>query len=149
MKRVAQICVEAAVRGTARRQLREDARAEERDQTARDPNRHHEKSAADKAGDDRWVHKDARADDAAHDDECGIPAPQETYEFWWRRAHRGNVRIPAKRRVMFAIATFVLAVLGVTVAQMPPPGPVPPLSQPPLESGSCLDSPRRRPKACL
>lgn len=50
---------------------------------------------------------------------------------------------------MFAIATFVLAVLGVTVAQMPPPGPPPPLSQPPLESGSCLDSPRAVPKVLM
>ena len=46
---------------------------------------------------------------------------------------------------MFAIATFVLAVLGVTVAQMPPPGSLPPLSQPPLESGACLASPRAVP----
>jgi hypothetical protein len=50
---------------------------------------------------------------------------------------------------MFAIATFVLAVLGATVAQMPPPGPPPPLSQPPLESGSCLDSPRAVPKVLM
>jgi hypothetical protein len=50
---------------------------------------------------------------------------------------------------MFAIATFVLAALGVTVAQMPPSGPVPPLSQPPLESGSCLDSPRAVPRVLM
>jgi hypothetical protein len=49
---------------------------------------------------------------------------------------------------MFAIATFVLAVLGITVAQMPPPG-APPLSQPPLESGGCLDSPRAVPKVLM
>ena len=48
---------------------------------------------------------------------------------------------------MFAIATFVLAVLGMTVAQAPPP--MPPLSQPPLESGSCLDSPRPVPKVLM
>jgi hypothetical protein len=50
---------------------------------------------------------------------------------------------------MFAIATFVLAMLGVTVAQMPPPGPLPPLSQPPLENGSCLDSPRAVPRVLM
>jgi hypothetical protein len=50
---------------------------------------------------------------------------------------------------MFAIATFVLTTLGLTVAQMPPPGPMPPLSQPPLESGSCLDSPRPVPKILM
>jgi hypothetical protein len=50
---------------------------------------------------------------------------------------------------MFAIATFVLAVLGITVAQMPPPGaPLPP-PQPPLESGACLDSPRAVPKVLM
>jgi hypothetical protein len=49
---------------------------------------------------------------------------------------------------MFAIATFVLAVLGITVAQMPPPG-APPLSQAPLESGACLDSPRPVPKVLM
>jgi hypothetical protein len=48
---------------------------------------------------------------------------------------------------MFAIATFVLAVLGITVAQMPPPG-APPMSQP-LESGACLDSPRPVPKVLM
>ncbi|MGC9991116.1 MAG: hypothetical protein ABSD52_01795 [Candidatus Cybelea sp.] len=48
---------------------------------------------------------------------------------------------------MFAIATFVLAVLGITVAQAP--APMPPLSQPPLESGSCLDSPRPVPKVLM
>jgi hypothetical protein len=47
---------------------------------------------------------------------------------------------------MFATATFVLAVLGITVAQMPPQ---PPLSQPPIESGSCLDSPRPVPKVLM
>jgi hypothetical protein len=47
---------------------------------------------------------------------------------------------------MFATATFVLAVLGITVAQMPPQ---PPLSQPPIESGACLDSPRPVPKVLM
>jgi hypothetical protein len=47
---------------------------------------------------------------------------------------------------MFATATFVLAVLGITVAQMPPP---PPLSQPPTDSGACLDSPRPVPKVLM
>lgn len=50
---------------------------------------------------------------------------------------------------MLAIATFVLATLGLTVAQMSAPGPLPPLSQPPLESGGCLDSPRPVPKVLM
>jgi hypothetical protein len=51
---------------------------------------------------------------------------------------------------MLAIVTFLLAALGVTVAQAPPGGPPPPASmQPPLESGACLDSPRPVPKALM
>jgi hypothetical protein len=48
---------------------------------------------------------------------------------------------------MLAIATFFLAAVGITVAQVPPDGSPPVLAmQQPLESGACLDSPRPVPK---
>jgi hypothetical protein len=47
---------------------------------------------------------------------------------------------------MFATATLILALLGITVAQAPPAGPPASMMQPPLESGACLDSPHQVPK---
>lgn len=53
---------------------------------------------------------------------------------------------------MLAISTFLLAILGMSVAQVSPEGQPPPMApgtQPPLESGACLDSPHVVPKALM
>ncbi len=86
MKRVAQICIQPTVVRPARRELGENARAEQCDGAAGHPDQHHEKPAADEPSDDRRIHEDARADDAAHDDERRVAGSEAAQQFR-RRFH--------------------------------------------------------------
>ena len=72
MERIAQIRIKAAVTRAPRRQLGEDTRTQECDDAAGGPNAHHQDAAVNVTRDDRWIHEDARTDDAAHHDEGGI-----------------------------------------------------------------------------
>ena len=138
MKRVPHVGVESAVVRSARGELGEDARAEHAmTRPPSDPDEHYEQPAVHVARDDRRVHEDARADDAAHHDECGIAGTEAAQQF--RRRLAG----------MFALATFFLTALATTVAQVaaarPPPHAHRAPKQP-LENGACLDSARAVPQ---
>jgi len=67
MERLAEIFVLAADLGNAGSELRVDERAEYNDDAAGDPDREDEYGRVQVLGDDVRIHKDAGADDAAHD----------------------------------------------------------------------------------
>jgi hypothetical protein len=84
MKRFSQVRVLAADVRTYRRKLGPDKRGRESEQSAGQPCGQDDRFCRNQFGDDRRVHEDPGADDAAHDDHGGIEESETSRELWFR-----------------------------------------------------------------